>query len=102
MSSYNETSADLSWVLIKPRLTEKAAVLGSDQNVYTFDVAPRANKIQIKKAIKVYYKADATRVNIIVGKKKPTRTIAGGARGRRSGYKKAMVFLKKGQTIDFT
>lgn len=95
---YVEAVEDLSWVLEKPRLTEKAANLGSD-NVYTFNVAMAANKIQIKKAIQTYYKVTPVKVNIVVNRPKTVRVR--GRMGTKSGFKKAMVFLKKGDKIDF-
>lgn len=89
---------DLSWVLKKPRITEKAAFISAD-NAYTFDVAPRANKIQIKKAIIEQYKVTPVKITVINRKaRKETR------RGRQmhiTGTKKAMVFLKKGDSIEF-
>lgn len=88
---------DLSWVLQKPRVSEKAA-LGADKGVYTFVVAAKANKIQIKKAIKQAYKVEPVKVTITntKGKKVLRRT----GIGYKSGFKKAMVFLKKGETIE--
>lgn len=97
-TQFVEGSEDLSWVLIKPRLSEKAANLGS-QNIYTFDVATRANKIQIKKAIELYYKVKPLRVNVINNEGKMVNVR--GNRGKRAATKKAMVFLPQGKTIDF-
>lgn len=91
-------SEDLSWVLQAPRLTEKAAIKTSD-GVYTFNVHDDANKIQIKKAITAIYKVTPVKVNII--KNKPEKIFARGRRGVKKGFKKAMVFLKKGDTIEF-
>jgi large subunit ribosomal protein L23 len=93
-----ETSAtsEFDWVLIRPRITEKAAFLTSD-NTYVFDVAPRANKIQIKKAIALQYKVNPVKVNIV---HRDTHTDT--KRGKKihvKESKKAIVFLKKGQTI---
>lgn len=98
-TKYVDINEDLSWVLIKPRLTEKAARLGSTDNVYTFNVDQRANKIQIKKAIQQYHKVTPLKVNIIVNNPRP-RSFRG-KKGTMAGFKKAMVFLKKGDTIDF-
>ncbi|MGB0925103.1 MAG: 50S ribosomal protein L23 [Minisyncoccia bacterium] len=88
---------DYSWVIISPRITEKAAMISGD-NVYTFDVATKANKIQIKKAIKAQYNVSPKKVNVIAHKsRKATK------RGRKvhvSGSKKAMVYLKKGDSIE--
>lgn len=91
-------NGDLSWVLIGPRITEKAAmILGN--NVFTFNVAIRANKIQIKKAIVAKYNVNPLKVNIIA--QKPRKVIKRGKKAHQSGTKKAMVFLKKGDTIEF-
>ncbi|MCB9808784.1 50S ribosomal protein L23 [Candidatus Nomurabacteria bacterium] len=97
-TKYVDMTEDLSWVLIKPRLSEKAARLGSDENVYTFDVSPRANKIQIKKAIEVYYKVTPTKVNVV--NQAPRKDTFRGRPAHVAGTKKAMVFLKKGDTIN--
>ena len=88
---------DLSWVLIAPRITEKAAMV-SGNNVYTFDVATRANKIQIKQAIKAAYKVTPKKVNIISAKAR--KVMRRGRRVHQTGSKKAMIFLKKGDSID--
>ena len=88
---------DLSWVIINPRITEKAAMISGD-NVYTFDVAVRANKVQIKRAIIAQYKVTPKKVNVIAQKaQKVTRR---GRKVHQSATKKAMVFLKKGDTIE--
>jgi large subunit ribosomal protein L23 len=89
---------DLSWVLISPRITEKAADKGSD-SVYTFNVATKANKVQIKKAVKKLYNVDPIKVNIITIPSKTKRRR--GIVGETATAKKAMVFLKKGQSIEF-
>ncbi len=97
-SSKNEANvATLSWVVKNPRITEKAAMLSSN-NVYTFDVAPSANKIQIKQAIKETYKVSPIDVNIV---SQDSRKVT--KRGRtvhQKATKKAMVKLKKGDTIE--
>jgi len=87
---------DLSWVLLQPRITEKAVLLG-EKNVYTFDVHPRANKIQVKEAVQKLYGVQPIRVNMVVQK---TRSIIRrNKKATRKGTKKALVFLKKGDTI---
>lgn len=91
------SSEDLSWVLTNPRVTEKSAMISGD-NVYTFDIAIRANKIQIKKAIVAQYKVTPIKVNIIA--RKPRKTTKRGRTVHEKGMKKAMVFLKKGDSID--
>lgn len=95
--SEKTTATDLSWVIKKPHVTEKAAYISSD-NAYTFLVSPDANKIQVKQAIIEHYKVTPVKVNIVNRKAhKQTR------RGRVmhvKGQKKAIVFLKKGDSIE--
>ena len=93
-----DTNSDLSWVIIKPRITEKAAMV-TEKNIFTFDVAQSANKIQIKKAISEKYKVTPISVNII--SKKPRKIFRRGRKVHQKGTKKAMVSLKKGDTIEF-
>jgi large subunit ribosomal protein L23 len=88
---------DLSWVIIKPRITEKAAMVSSD-NAYVFDVATRANKVQIKRAIIAQYKVTPLKVNVI--SQKPRKVMRRGRKVHQKGTKKAVVFLKKGDTIE--
>lgn len=88
---------DLSWVLLNPRITEKAAMVSSD-NVFTFNVAVRANKVQIKKAIVEKYKVTPLSVNVI--NQKPRKVTKRGKKVHQKGTKKAMVTLKKGDTIE--
>lgn len=84
-------------IIISPRITEKAANL-SGQNVYTFNVAVTATKPEIKKAIEDLYGVVPTKVTISTLKYKPVRRQ--GILGKKGGGKKAMVFLKKGETIE--
>jgi len=93
----SEITSEFSWVLIGPRITEKAAFVGGD-NAYVFNVDPRANKIQIKKAVALQYKVTPVKVNIV---HRDTHTDT--KRGRKvhvKESKKAIIFLKKGQTIE--
>ncbi|MFT7328139.1 MAG: large subunit ribosomal protein L23 [Crocinitomicaceae bacterium] len=88
---------DLSWVIIDPRITEKAAMI-SGNNVFTFNVATRANKIQIRNAVIEKYKVTPISINVINAKaRKVTRR---GRKAHQKGTKKAMVTLKKGDTIE--
>jgi len=84
-------------VLIGPRITEKAAY-ATEHNVYVFDVETSANKIQIKKAILDQYKVKALKVGIVTIK--PHKVVFRGKPGTQQGTKKAMVYLKKGDTIE--
>lgn len=88
---------ELSWVIKNPRITEKAAMISGD-NVYTFDVATKANKIQVKKAIVDQYKVTPLKVNII--NMKARKVMKRGRKTHQTGSKKALVFLKKGDSIE--
>lgn len=87
------------FVLKEPRISEKGTLLG-EEGKYIFKVSPQSNKPQIKRAIEDVYKVKVEKVNIIKvpGKKRRMR----GIEGFRSGYKKAIVALKKGQKIKTT
>jgi large subunit ribosomal protein L23 len=90
-------------ILKKPLLTEKVAQLTEKLNRYTFKVDHRANKLQIKQAIEKMYGVNITAVNTMkyVGKLKSRNTKAGAVSGRAATYKKAIITLKDGETIDF-
>ena len=84
-------------IILKPVVSEKSAHL-SDNNVLVLHVANRANKVQIKQAFRELYKVTPERVNILNMRGKRVRF--GRRTGKRSDYKKAIVFLPKGTTID--
>lgn len=90
-------------IIIKPVLTEKMTTLGEKLNRYAFKVDRRANKLQIRQAVEEMYGVVVTDVNTInyMGKEKSRYTKAGLLRGRTNHYKKAIVTLKEGDTIDF-
>ena len=79
-----------------PRITEKTSLL-QEQNVYTFDVAPSANKAEIKKAVFLLYKVHPMKVNVLHVPKKSTTWK--GKTGVRGGGRKAFVYLKPGDKI---
>ena len=81
-----------------PSVTEKNTALRSSQNKYVFSVEPKATKVQIRTAIETLFKVKVLSVNTIVVKGKLKRM--GRAAGYRSDWKKAIVRLEKGQTID--
>ena len=82
-----------------PIITEKATVL-SEQNKTVFKVHEKANKKNIKKNIEKLFKVTVVKVNII--NRKAKKKIKQGKKSFTSGYKKAIVTLKKGQSIDLT
>ena len=84
-------------ILHSPHVTEKATAL-ADKNKYVFKVWQRANKIEIKKAIKGLYGVDVVGVKIINVPRRKRRL--GRQLGWRKGYKKAVVRLEKGQKIE--
>ena len=85
--------------IIRPIITEKATVL-SEQNKTVFKVHKSANKKNIKKNIEKIFKLNVIKVNIINLKSKTK--FKQGRLSTKSGYKKAIVTLKKGQSIDLT
>jgi large subunit ribosomal protein L23 len=97
-----QTAKDLSWVLRSPRITEKSA-LSAEKNVYVFNVATKASKTDIKQAIEELYKVKPTKVRTtsIAEKVVTRRKRSGVTTGKKSGGKKAYVYLKKGDVIEF-
>lgn len=92
----------LSEVLIKPILTEKANSQQESLRRFAFKVARKANKLEIKKAIESFYGVTVVDVNtsVIPGKNKTRFTKAGFIQGRKPAYKKALVTVAEGETID--
>ena len=82
-----------------PIITEKATIL-SEQNKTVFKVHEKANKRSIKKNIEKLFKVSVVKVNIINQKTK--MKLKQGRKSYKSGYKKAIITLKKGQSIDLT
>lgn len=85
-------------IIKNPRITEKAS-LTAEQNVYIFDVLKSANKTEVKKAINAIYKVNPIKVNILAVPRKKINTR--GKEGMKGGGKKALVYLKKGDKIEF-
>ena len=91
-------SAKTHPMVIGPRITEKSAI-GADKGAYTFNVTENANKSEIKKAIKMLY--NVTPVKISITQRTSKIIMRGGIIGKKSGGKKAVVYLKKGDKIAF-
>jgi large subunit ribosomal protein L23 len=83
------------------RLSEKAALAGENNNEYVFEVAPKANKIDIALAVRTIFgkKVTAVRTANYDGKARRKRTAQA---GRTSAWKKAVVRLAPGEKIDLT
>ncbi len=100
----NELGAALSaqsraGVLLAPRITEKASERAMNANVYVFNVDPRTTKFQIKKAVIELYKVTPVKVAIVTVPVK--QVFVRGKYGQSKGGKKAYIYLKKGDTIEF-
>ena len=92
----------LSEILIKPILTEKAHGQQEKLRRYAFKVNRRANKLEIKTAVEKFYGVSVLEVNTLVvpGKNKTRSTKSGVISGVKSGYKKALVTVAEGESID--
>lgn len=90
-------------IIIKPVITEKMTSQTEKFNRYAFVVSQKANKIQIKDAIKDIYNVTVESINTMnyAGKAKSRHTKAGLVSGRTNNYKKAVVTLSEGESIDF-
>ena len=90
-------------ILIKPVITEKADMLAEKRSKYTFVVNKDANKIEIKKAVEDLYNVEVAKVNTLImpSKAKNRNTKSTVIKGRVSGFKKAVVSLAEGETINF-
>ena len=92
----------LSEVLIKPILTEKANAQQEKLHRYAFKVSRKANKLEIKKAVEEFYGVSVVGVNTVVvpGKNKTRYTKKGFVQGQKQSFKKALVTVAEGETID--
>ena len=89
--------------IIKPLVTEKMTAITEKQNKFGFIVRPDANKFEIKKEVEALYNVKVVGVNTCnySGKAKTRYTKSGILKGRTNAFKKAIVNLKEGDTIDF-
>ncbi len=89
-------------ILVKPIITEKAAAESEDNNKFSFVVRKNANKVQIKKAVEDFYgvNVEAVRTMVVPSKRKARYSKSGVVEGRKSSYKKAIVEVRSGETID--
>ncbi|MCK5675592.1 MAG: 50S ribosomal protein L23 [Verrucomicrobia bacterium] len=91
---------DIYQVIQKVLLTEKGTRLSEQENQYIFRVNPASNKAEIKRAVEEFFKVKVVAVNTMnrQGKKKRQRTASA---GRAAAWKRAVVTLAEGSTIDF-
>ena len=90
-------------IMIKPVVTEKANALTEKLNRYTFKVTPSANKYQIKSLVESLYGVKVVAVNTMNydGKRKSRYIKSGMLNGKVAAFKKAVVTLAEGETINF-
>ena len=90
-------------ILIKPIITEKATKDAEENNIFGFVVNPRANKVEIKKAVEAAYGVSVEKVRTmnVRPNRKTRQTKTGVQTGKTNAIKKAIVQVAEGDTIDF-
>ena len=90
-------------IIIKPLVTEKMTAITEKLNRFGFIVRPEANKLEIKSEIEALYNVTVVDVNTLryAGKRSSRYTKAGLVKGQKNAFKKAIVTVKDGDTIDF-
>ena len=92
---------DATLVLLRPHITEKATDL-SERNVYAFEISKHANKVHVRHAIEKFYKVKPLKIAVINEKSKYMKNPrTGRVQLKKQGMKKALVYLKKGDKIEF-
>ena len=87
-------------ILRRPIITEKTSFLSAKLNQFVFEVDRKATKAQIKEAVETLFDVEVVRVNVTNAPAKKSRRRNRRLLVRRPGYKKAIVTLKPGDTID--
>lgn len=88
---------DLNSVLIRPHITEKATV-SSEASVYVFEIDPKSTKALVSSAFSEKYKVTPIKVSTVTIPAK--NVFVRGKSGKKSGYKKAYIYIKKGEKIE--
>ena len=88
---------DLAHVLIRSHVTEKAT-MSAESSVYVFEIDPKATKMEVTKVFKEKYKMSPVKVRTVTIPAK--NVFVRGKRGKKSGYKKAYIYLKKGEKLE--
>ncbi len=89
---------NLREVIRRPLITERATKLQESGGKYSFEVDKRANKIDVKRAVELMFDVQVTKINTVSVRGKVKRL--GRFVGRRADWKKAIVTLATGQSID--
>ena len=87
-------------IVRRPIVTEKSAAMQASRNQFTFEVACSANKVEVKKAIETLFSVKVVKVNMVNLPSKQKRTF--GRPGETKPWKKAVVTLKQGDSIDIS
>ena len=91
--------SDRRQVVCRPLITERASLLREKSNKYLFEVQRNANKIDIGRAVERIFDVEVLKVNTVSVRGKVKRL--GRFKGQRPGWKKAIVTIAQGQSIDF-
>ena len=93
---------DITQIILKPVITERSNALKEQNNNFVFEVHPKANKREIKRAVEKMFNVTVRDVHTAIIRGKPKTTLMRGGRfpGRRPDRKKAFVKLAEGQNID--
>jgi len=86
-------------ITLKPRITEKATIMAENKPIYTFEIGPKDTKKTVAAAVKTTYNVTPVKVNITINPAK--KVFSRGKMGVRGGVRKAVVYLKKGDKIEF-
>ncbi len=86
-------------VVRRPVVTEKSTTMQGMRNQYTFEVHPDTNKTEVRKAVETLFEVKVTKINMVSVPGKLRRFL--GRPGRTRPWKKAVVTLKEGDTIEF-
>lgn len=96
---YTKKGIDLTSVIRRPRITEKATN-SAEKGTYVFEVNIDATKIDIAEAVKILFKVTPVKINVVRMKSQNIIKRSRGVKGKSKNYKKAYVFLKKGDKIE--
>jgi len=89
--------SDLNHILKKPHITEKAT-MSAESSVYVYEIDSKSTSDDVRKAFVEKYKINPVKINTVTIP--PKNVIVRGKRGIKSGYKKAYIYLKKGEKIE--